>query len=347
MSTSNPWGESTEFFYKLTPDVIDEVVRSFGLRPLGRVVQLNSLENRVYEVEVSKYTNDFLGPQNLNAVVIKFYRPGRWSEATIKEEHRFLFEMQEYEIPLITPLSRDEQSVFTHEASGLIYTVFPKVMGRLKDELNKDEAIQIGRLIARLHNIGKLSSFQSRARFNTTDWLLSGLGEIEAKEFISNDLKKSYSYLVNLIHQSITPYIERLPVQRIHGDFHRGNILWGEQGAWITDLDDCVMGPREQDLWLLFPGQDEWSRDLQKHFLSGYHEMSREPIHVTPFLTEALRSMRMIHFNAWIAKRWEDPIFQHMFTLFATQNYWEQQVIDLKQQVALLQDHLHSGMGLE
>lgn len=347
MSTTNPWGESTEFFYKLTPDVIDEVVRSFGLRPLGRVVQLNSLENRVYEVEVSKYTNDFLGPQNLNAVVIKFYRPGRWSEATIKEEHRFLFEMQDYEIPLITPLARDGQSVFTHEASGLIYTVFPKVMGRLKDELNKEEAIQIGRLIARLHNIGRLSSFQSRARFNTTDWLLSGLGEIEAKEFISNDLKKSYSYLVNLIHQSITPYIERLPVQRIHGDFHRGNILWGAQGAWITDLDDCVMGPREQDLWLLFPGQDEWSRDLQKHFLSGYHEMSREPIHVTPFLTEALRSMRMIHFNAWIAKRWEDPIFQHMFTLFSTQNYWEQQVIDLKQQVALLQDHLHSGMGLE
>ncbi len=347
MSTSNPWGESTEFFYKLTPDVIDDVVRSFGLRPLGRVVQLNSLENRVYEVEVSKYTNEFEGPQNLNAIVIKFYRPGRWSEATIKEEHRFLFEMQEYEIPLITPLSREGESVFTHETSGLIYTVFPKVMGRLKDELNKDEAIQIGRLIARLHNIGKLSNFQSRVRFNTSDWLLSGLSEIEAKDFISQDIKKSYSYLVNLIHQSITPYIERLPVQRIHGDFHRGNILWGERGAWITDLDDCVMGPREQDLWLLFPGQDDWSRDLQKHFLDGYHEMSREPIHVSHFITEALRSMRMIHFNGWIAKRWEDPIFPHMFTLFATQNYWEQQVIDLKQQVALLQDHLHSGMGIE
>jgi len=347
MSTQNPWGESTEFFYKLTPDVIDEVVRSFGLRPLGRVVQLNSLENRVYEVEVSKYTNTFEGPQNLNAVVIKFYRPGRWSEATIKEEHRFLFEMQEYEIPLITPLDINGVSVFTHPESNLIYTVFPKVMGRLKDELKADEAQQIGRLIGRLHNIGKLSDFTSRVKFNTTDWLLSGLADIETKEFISQDIKKSYSYLVELIHKSITPYIERLPVQRIHGDFHRGNILWGDKGAFITDLDDCVMGPREQDLWLLFPGRDEWSQEMQKHFPNGYHEMSREPISLTPFITEALRSMRMIHFNGWITKRWDDPIFPHTFNLFATQNYWEQQIIDLKQHLALLQDHLHSGMGLE
>lgn len=347
MNAKNPWGESTEFFYKLTPDVIDEVVRSFGLRPLGRVIQLNSLENRVYEVEVSKYENGFLGPQNKQAIVIKFYRPGRWNEATIKEEHRFLFEMEEYEIPVITPLKINEQSVFTHEASGLIYTLFPKVMGRLKDELNNAEATQIGRLIARLHNIGNLSQFQHRVKFNTQDWLLSNLAEVEAKDFISNDLKTSYRYLVTLIHQSITPYIERLPMQRIHGDFHRGNILWGDLGAWITDLDDCVMGPREQDLWLLFPGRDEWSDNLQKEFMKGYAEMSREPLNLSPFMIEALRSMRMIHFNGWIAKRWDDPIFPHMFTLFATQNYWEQQVIDLKQQVALLQDHLYHGTNIE
>lgn len=340
----SPWGGETQFFYSLTPDVIDQVMREHGLRPLGRVMALNSLENRVYDVEVAPAEVPE-GPFSRDSVVVKFYRPGRWNEATLKEEHRFLLEMNEYELPVVCPLEKAGKTLFRHESSGLIYTVFPKVRGRLKDELNKEESLMIGRLIGRLHNIGKLGRFEARVTLNTNDWLLGNLATIEGMEFIDSDLKKSYATMVNTLHQMLSPIISALPTQRIHGDFHRGNVLWTNQGPWITDLDDCVMGPVQQDLWLLFPGRDEWSQEMRRIFLDGYEEMSRAPLSLTPLVIEALRTMRLVHFNGWISKRWQDPVFANMFQQFPTRNYWEQQLLDLKEQMSLVQEHLSLGTG--
>ncbi|MBY0516672.1 MAG: serine/threonine protein kinase [Bacteriovoracaceae bacterium] len=343
-SVSTPWGGPTQFFYALTPDVIDQVLRDHGLRPLGRVMALNSLENRVYDVEVAPIEVPE-GPFAPDAVVVKFYRPGRWSQETLQEEHRFLAELNQYEIPVVSPIEKNGETLFLHQESSLLYTVFPKVRGRLKDELDKEESKQIGRLIGRLHNIGQLNTFKARHTLNTDAWLLGNLESIEAMDFVPEDIKKSYRFMAQQLHGLITPMLKALPVQRIHGDFHRGNVLWTNQGAWITDLDDCVMGPRQQDLWLLFPGRDEWSQNMREEFLSGYHEMSREPIHLSPLLIEALRTMRLVHFNGWISKRWEDPVFKQMFSTFQDRNYWEQQLLDLKEQMGLLQDHHNSGTG--
>ena len=344
MSVNSPWGGPTQFFTSLTPDVIDQVLRSHGLRPLGRVLALNSLENRVYDVEVAPIAVP-PGPFSRDAVVVKVYRPGRWDEATLREEHRFLQELNDYEIPVVAPLPKDGETLFRHAETGLLYTVFPKVQGRLKDELNKEESRQIGRLIGRLHNIGALNTFQARPRLSADAWLLGNLAQVEQMEFIPPDLMASYRFMVQALHPLIRPLVSALPVQRIHGDFHRGNVLWTREGAWITDLDDCVMGPRQQDLWLLFPGRDEWSLEHRGEFLEGYQEMARSEVHLSPLLIEALRSMRLVHFNGWIGKRWQDPVFQHMFQSYSTRNYWEQQVLDLKEQMALLQDHLSGGSG--
>jgi len=342
---STPWGTGpTQYFYGLTPDVIDEVMRDHGLRPAGRVLALNSLENRVYDIEVGKFDKP-PGPFAPENVVAKFYRPGRWSEATIREEHRFLLELAEYEIPVIAPIERDGETLFRHEATGLMYTVFPKVRGRLKDELNVEESRLIGRLIARLHNIGAMGQFTHRPKLDPSVWLTGNAAAVMAMDFVPSDLKSSYQYLVNQLEQMIAPWFNALPTQRVHGDFHRGNVLWTNEGAWITDLDDSVTGPRQQDLWLLFPGRDEWSQQMRGEFLEGYHEMARERLSLSFALIEALRAMRMVHFNGWISKRWDDPVFPHTFNTFSTRNYWEQAVLDLKEQIGHLTE-AGTGFGL-
>lgn len=342
MSASAPWGAGpTQFFYTLTPDVIDQVLREHGLRPVGRVLALNSLENRVYDVEVTQYQRPE-GPFSPESVVVKFYRPGRWDEATLLEEHRFLSQLNEFEIPVVAPLERDGQTLFRHEASGLLYTVFPKVRGRLKDELTVDEARQIGRLIGRLHNVGAMGAFSHRPTLAPHLWLTGNAQAVAELDFVPGDLKQSYQVLVTQLEGMIAPFFNQLPTQRVHGDFHRGNVLWTQAGAWITDLDDCVTGPRQQDLWLLFPGRDEWSLQMRGEFLEAYQEMARSAVPMTFALVEALRSMRMVHFNGWIAKRWADPVFPHTFTTFSSRNYWEQAVLDVKEQIGHL---LEAGTG--
>ena len=334
----------TRFFHGLTPERILEAVEGEGLRSTGRCLALNSMENRVYDVEVAKYDRPE-GPFAPESVVVKFYRPGRWSEETIKEEHRFLNQLSEFEVQVVAPIERDGQTLFRHEASGLMYTVFPKVRGRLKDELNNEEAKIIGRMIGRLHNVGAMNSFTQRPKLDPKVWLSGNAQAVASMPFVDDDLKRSYEFLVNQLEAMITPWFNQLPTQRVHGDFHRGNVLWTNEGAWITDLDDCVTGPRQQDLWLLFPGRDEWSVQMRDLFMEGYHEMARDQAPLSFALIEALRAMRMVHFNGWIAKRWEDPVFPHIFTTFSTRNYWEQAVLDVKEQIGHLTE-AGTGFGL-
>lgn len=338
MSTSI-FGNKTQHFYTLTPDVIDQALIRIGVKPSGRTFALNSLENRVYEVEIDPIEIPE-GPFSNEAVIVKFYRPGRWSEQSILDEHRFLNELSQYEIPVVPPLDFKNKTLFLDEANQLYYAVFPKVRGRLKDELIKEELSQIGRLIARIHNVGPQGVLANRPLFKPSNYINAHEEVLRTADFLPKGIVNHYVDLSLQLSNMISPYFESLDFQRIHGDLHRGNILWTKDGPYVVDFDDAVMGPKEQDLWLLIPGRDEYSLQEREIFLEGYHEMARSEVHVSKLLVEIFRTQRMIHFNGWITRRFEDPSFKKYYSSFDQDGYWETQMQDLREQWAILQDTL-------
>lgn len=341
--SSGLWGKETKHFHLLSPDHVMNAVEGLGKRLTGRIMALNSLENRVYDVELASAMDVPQGfaPSN---VVVKFYRPGRWGREQILEEHRFLETLIEFEVPVVAPLEFKGSTLHLHEETSLWFALFPKVQGRLKDELIKEEIDQAGRLIGRIHNIGSMGAFTHRLAMRPETFVTSGRIALEELKPVEMPSFTHYLKLLESLELMLKPLFSHLTYQRIHGDFHRGNIVWTTAGPMAVDFDDCLSGPVEQDLWLLFPGQDEDSLKDRERFLDAYKEMTRKE-HLKMNLTEPLRTMRMVHFNAWIAKRWEDHSFQRMFPQFPTANYWDQQLIDLRVQMASIQDRL--GMGLE
>lgn len=336
-SSKGLWGEETKFFHELTPDHVMEAVDLLGKRLTGRVMPLNSLENRVYDVELASKMDVEKGFSPLN-VIIKFYRPGRWTREQIKEEHRFLLSLTEFEVPVVAPLELNDETLHLHAPTKLWFALFPKVQGRLKDELNKEETEQVGRLIGRIHNIGSMGSFVHRLSLSPASYVESSRDTLLMINPVEHLSFQHYVKLLETAVQLLTPRFQHLTTQRLHGDFHRGNIVWTSAGPMAVDFDDCLTGPVEQDLWLLFPGQDPESLEERDRFLSAYREMTRKD-HLQMSLTEALRTMRMVHFNAWLAKRWNDHSFQRMFPQFPTANYWDQQLIDLRVQLSYLQEN--------
>jgi Ser/Thr protein kinase RdoA (MazF antagonist) len=335
-TNENLWGAETRHFHLLTPDHVLHAVEAFGKRLTGRVMALNSLENRVYDVELAT-TLDFGTGFSPTNVILKFYRPGRWSEAQILEEHRFLTTLTEFEVPVVPPIEFAGSTLHLHAETNLFFALFPKVQGRLKDELLKDELEQAGRLIGRIHNIGSMAPFAKRLALNPGTFVLANLEALEAARPVEHLSFSHYLALLPQLNAVLTPRFANLPVQRLHGDFHRGNIVWTSAGPVAVDFDDCLTGPVEQDLWLLFPGRDEYSREDRKRFLAAYREMTRKDF-LRMNLTEALRAMRMVHFNAWIAKRWDDHSFQRVFPQFTSPNYWDQELVDLRIQLGQLQE---------
>jgi Ser/Thr protein kinase RdoA (MazF antagonist) len=337
------WGEETKHFHQLTPDHVMEAAENFGVRLTGRVQALNSLENRVYDVELATAQSFDKGfsPTNL---IIKFYRPGRWNQDQILEEHRFLGQLTEFEVPVVAPLEIKGSTLNVHPETNLSYAIFPKVQGRLKDEFNKEETEQVGRLIGRIHNIGSMGEFKHRLSLHPLSFIESSrlaLSELKPVEHLS------FTHYLSLLEQAnnlLLPHFQHLKTQRLHGDFHRGNIVWTSAGPMGVDFDDCLSGPKEQDLWLLFPGQDPEGLEERDRFLAAYREMTRSE-HLRLDLTEALRTMRMAHFNAWIAKRWDDHSFKRIFPQFTSASYWDQQLIDLRIQIGLIQERV--GTRLE
>ena len=336
------WGEETRHFHLLTPDHVMNAAEGLGKRLTGRVMALNSLENRVYDVELASPIEVEKGFSSTN-IIMKFYRPGRWSDKQILEEHRFLATLLEFEVPVVAPIEFNGSTLHLHPETNLWFAVFPKVLGRLKDELLKEEIEQVGRLIGRIHNIGSMGTFAHRLALNPVTFVEANRMALEKVKPVEHVSFTHYLKLLEQLQQIITPLFSHLPVQRLHGDFHRGNIVWTSAGPIAVDFDDCLTGPVEQDLWLLFPGKDSYSLEDRDRFLSAYKEMTRKD-HLKMNLTEALRAMRMVHFNTWIAKRWDDHSFQRVFPQFTSANYWDMELIDLRVQIGLLQD---IGMGLE
>lgn len=341
--TTGLWGAETQHFHLLTPDHVMAAAELRGKRLTGKVMALNSLENRVYDVELAS-GEDFGKGFASNAVILKFYRPGRWSEEQILEEHTFLKNLTEFEVPVVAPLEWNGKTLHRHGETNLFFALFPKVMGRLKDEFNKEETEQAGRLIGRIHNVGSMGSFKHRLTLSPLTFIEMSRLELERVKPVEHYSFNYYLDLLKQLHSLLTPQFTHLKNQRLHGDFHRGNIVWTGAGPMAVDFDDCITGPIEQDLWLFLPGTDEDSNKERDVFLGAYEEMTKTE-HIRLGLTESLRAMRMVHFNVWIAKRWEDHSFQKMFPQYPSANYWDQQLIDLRVQLGQIQDRL--GMDIE
>jgi len=335
-----PFSEETQYFFELTPERILSAVERSGLRCTGRCLQLNSMENRVYEVEVEVEDEATLSSPSARFRVVKFYRPGRWSEAQVLEEHQFLADLREMEIPVVAPIPfQDGRTLHTMQEIDIRFAVFPKQGGRIPDELSIEQAEIVGRLLARMHAVGKKRESSARLRLTPQVYGRANLQALLELRIVPADVESSYSQAVEEICGLLEPHFASLEMQRIHGDCHFGNILWSTDGPNLVDFDDMVVGPPVQDLWLIFPSRDEYSRRSWHALLEAYEEfatLDRKSLK----LVEGLRALRFIHFNTWIARRWKDPAFQRVFSEFNSYKYWEEQTSDLVEQAKLLGDAL-------
>ncbi|MGH7354389.1 MAG: serine/threonine protein kinase [Candidatus Rokuibacteriota bacterium] len=309
--------EPVTTFFSLTPDRVLQAVEAGGLRSTGRCLPLRAFENRVYEVEL----------EDESRVVVKFYRPGRWSRATIEDEHRFLADLVASEVPAVAPMDLGTGTTL-NEIDGILYAAFPKVRGRTLDELDAENRRRIGRTIGRMHAVGAARPAPHRPRLDVRHYLHEPLDVLMAGDFIPGSLAPRYRDVALKIVDKVAAPLAAVPPQRIHGDLHWGNILWAKDGPILVDFDDCLMGPPVQDLWLLARGDTEEAKQMRLDLLEGY-EVFREFDRSTLALCEPLRALRIIYVSGWIARRWEDPSFPPAFPNFKDTRYWMQEYEEL------------------
>jgi Ser/Thr protein kinase RdoA (MazF antagonist) len=314
-------------YYRLDPDSLIQALESLGLVCDGRLLALNSYENRVYQV----------GLEETEPLVAKFYRPGRWSDEQILEEHGFALELQEAEIPLIAPLILQGQTL--HHYQGFRFALFPRRGGRAPELDQTETQLWLGRTLGRLHALGASRAFQHRLSLEPLSMGQQALDFLQQGNWPPAHLEQAFSSLADDLLRHIQQLQAELgaPVGlRIHGDLHPGNILWRD-GPLLVDLDDCRTGPAIQDLWMLLSG-DLVDMGLQlRHILEGYEQFHRfNPIELN--WIEPLRSLRMLHHAAWIAQRWEDPAFPLAFPWFDSSRYWEDLILGLREQLGRMQD---------
>lgn len=322
-------GPATEHPYDaLTPDVIIAAVEAFGSFSDRRILPLASYENRVYQVGIED------GPP----VVVKFYRPDRWSTAAILEEHAFSLELAEAEVPVVPPLVRDGQTLF--EQGGFRYAVFERRGGRWPELATADEREWMGRFLGRIHMVGRRRVFEHRPeltmeRFGVEprQYLLEGgwipAHLVEAYETVTEDL-------LDLVYEAGVG-AGGVNVLRLHGDCHRGNVLWTDEGPHFVDLDDCLTGPAIQDLWMLLAGSRPEMAQQLTELLEGYSKFATfDPREIG--LIETLRTLRMIHYAGWLARRWTDPAFPLAFPWFSEPRYWERHILELREQIAAMEE---------
>lgn len=320
--------ESATPYDRLTPDVILDAIESTGYLADGRMLALNSYENRVYQI----------GIEDEKPLIAKFYRPGRWSDDQILEEHDYTQELADRELPVVPPLNIDGKSLF--EFSGYRFSLSPRRGGRAP-ELDNPEVLEwMGRFLGRIHAIGAIRLFAHRPAIDIgsfgdqpRDWLLK-------HDFIPADLRETWLSVIDQALKGVRAcYALAGNVNniRLHGDCHVGNVLYTDDGPHFVDFDDCRTGPAMQDLWMLLSGsREEMTRQL-RDVLEGYEEFAdfdRRELH----LMEALRTLRLIHYSAWLAQRWGDPAFPMAFPWFNTQRYWQDRILELREQVSAMEE---------
>jgi len=321
--------EHTPPYQGLDPDCILNAIDSAGYASNGSLLGLNSYENRVYQI----------GIEDAPPLVAKFYRPERWSDEAILEEHAFTLELAEREIPVIAPL-RDANGNTLHEYAGFRFALFPRRGGRAPELDNPDNLLWLGRFMGRLHAVGAIQPFQHRPTLSVELFGDASYQYILEQGILPRELEVPYRSLVEDVLKQVRNCYDRAgDVQyiRLHGDCHPGNILWTDAGPHFVDLDDCQMGPAVQDLWMLLSGERHEQTLQLGDVLEGYtefHDFNPRELN----LIEALRTLRMIHHSAWLARRWSDPAFPPNFPWFGGPRYWEEQILALREQAALLDE---------
>lgn len=316
-------------FQHLDPDLILNAMADQGYLCDGTFIALNSYENRVYQI----------GLEEAEPLVVKFYRPGRWSNEAILEEHTFSLELAENEIPVVPPVISHAGETL-HEYQGYRFSVFLRKGGRWPELDNHDNLRWIGRFIGRIHAVGKVKPFVHRRALTIDNFGYESLTYLVENNFLPLELESHYRETVELVLEKVAfAYQQAGEIRnlRLHGDCHPGNILWTEGGPHFVDLDDCCHGPAVQDIWMLMSGNHDEMAGQLASILSGYTEFchfdARE-LH----LVEALRSLRMIHYSAWLARRWDDPAFPKNFPWFDTHHYWNEQIQAMQQQIMLMDE---------
>lgn len=321
--TSHP----NAMYRQLEPDRLLDAVESTGLRCDGRILPLNSYENRVYQ----------LGLEDGGFVVAKFYRNGRWTDEAIMEDHHFTLSLAERDIPVVAPIQLNGATL--HRCESFRFAVFPRRGGRWPELDDPQTQVRVGRLLGRLHAVGQLEHFEHRPRIGV-DIGVNALRFLLEQGFIPADMTGRYQQLV-------TPLLERIETcladfgpfryLRLHGDCHPGNILWTEQSLFLVDFDDCLSGPAIQDLWMLLYGDRQQMTTQILGLLSGYREFADFDLRELQ-LIEPLRTLRLLNYAAWLAQRWSDPAFPRVFPWFNTRYYWEEHLQLLQEQAAMLEE---------
>lgn len=315
-------------FSRLDPDRVLDAVESVGLRGDGRLLALNSYENRVYQV----------GREEGAPVVVKFYRPGRWTAAQILEEHQFVAELAEREVPVVPARVLDGRTL--HEFDHFLFAVFPSRGGRAPELGDPNTLEWIGRFIGRIHSLGQTEAYSTRPEINPDTFGRVPRDYLLEHGFIPSELRETWTSVVNQALDGVARCYERagrLPLLRLHGDCHGGNIMWTTDGPHFVDFDDSRMGPAVQDLWMLLSGERQEMVRQMSDVLAGYEDFCDfDPRQL--YLVEALRTLRLIHYAGWLAMRWDDPAFPAAFPWFNTQRYWQDRILELREQVALMDE---------
>ncbi|MDH5786122.1 MAG: serine/threonine protein kinase [Chromatiales bacterium] len=315
MSSSHPYDS-------LLPDLILDAIDAHGYRTSGSMLALNSYENRVYQV----------GLEAGGFIVAKFYRPGRWSDEAILEEHAFAAQLVGVEVPVVAPLADDRgETLHTHE--GFRFALFARRGGRWPELDDPDTQYRLGQFLGRIHALGAIRPFAHRPAITPASFGEESLAYLLENDFLPRDYEGQYRDLAEGLLAEVKQRFSAVgytPI-RLHGDFHPGNILWTDTGAHLVDLDDCRMGPAVQDLWMLLSGDVGQMNSQLSELLEGYEEFcdfNRREL----TLIEPLRALRLLYYAAWLARRWDDPAFHQAFPWFNTVKYWEEQVLTLREQ---------------
>jgi Ser/Thr protein kinase RdoA (MazF antagonist) len=322
-------------YERLTPDRVLDALDSVGFVGDGRLLALNSYENRVYQAWLDAPPAAAGG----TSIVAKFYRPERWTDAQILEEHAFVSELCEQEIPAVAAIGSGSGSTL-HEFEGFRFAVYPKRGGRAPELEDRATLEWMGRFIGRMHAVGGTAAYRERPVLDVAtfgeeprDWLL-------AHASIPADIAEAWTSVVAQALDGVRRCYDRagdFRMLRLHGDCHAGNVLWTDAGPHFVDFDDSRMGPAVQDLWMLLSGEPGDMALQCRAVLAGYEdfcEFDDREVH----LVEALRTLRLIHYSAWIARRWDDPAFPAAFPWFNTQRYWQDRILELREQVAAMDE---------
>ena len=336
---SQPDSKQQIAYHNLSPDTILNAVEAYGYQCDGRMLALNSYENRVYQIGIENASS------NSSTIVAKFYRPHRWSNQAILEEHAFTQQLFDNEIPVVAPLQHNGETLLQFD--DFRFSLFANKGGRAPDLEDYDLLEQMGRFMGRIHQTGKTTAFAHRPELNIQTFGYEPRQFILQNNFIPPELLNAYESLTQDLLTNIELCYQRagdVVLVRAHGDCHPSNILWTDSGPHIVDFDDARMAPAIQDLWMFLSGNRADMTAALDAVLTGYTEFcefNAAELH----LIEALRTLRLIHYYGWLAKRWQDPAFKHAFPWFDTQQCWEQHILNLREQSALLHEEPLRWMG--